>query len=83
MEQKVAPADPYLSLRDLAHYSGLSVRSLRSYLVDRTGPLPHYRVGGKVLVKRSEFDGWAQRFRRISGGTLDSMVDDIMKTLAR
>lgn len=82
-DQKVLPADHYLPLRELARYSGLSVRTLRSYLVNSTAPLPHYRVGGRVLVRRSEFDMWAQRFRRASAGILDTMVDDIMKTLAK
>jgi len=57
------PLDPYLPLRALASYSGLSVRRLRQLLDDRARPLPRYRVGGKILVRRSEFDQWmvAQR----------------------
>jgi hypothetical protein len=39
--------DPYLSLKALASYSGLSVRALRSFLIDPLKPLPHYRVGGR------------------------------------
>ena len=56
--------DPFLSLRALAAYCGLSVRTLRTYL-DRPpqDALPCYRVGGKVLVRRSEFDRWLERFR--------------------
>ena len=83
MDQKVVSADHYIPLRELSRYSGLSIRTLRHYLRDPAGPLPHYRVGGKVLVRRSEFDVWAQRFRRASTGSLNLMVDDIMKTLAR
>ena len=48
--------DPYLSLVGLAGYSGLSVRKLRAHLADVMHPLPCYRVGGKILVRRSEFD---------------------------
>ncbi len=36
--------DPWLSLEALSQYSGLSVRSLRAYLVDPQHPLPHYRM---------------------------------------
>lgn len=53
----------YLSLRVLSTYSNLSIRTLRGYLSHRARPLPHYRVGGKVLVKRSEFDAWVTGFR--------------------
>jgi hypothetical protein len=40
------------ALRALASYSGLSIRTLRGYLSHRAHPLPHYRVGGKVFVRR-------------------------------
>lgn len=52
--------DPYLSPRALAAYSSLSQRLLRSFLTAPDHPLPHYRVGGRVLVKRSDFDAWIQ-----------------------
>ena len=52
------PLDPYLSLRGLADYSGLSVRKLRDLINDPAHPLPCYRVGGKLLVRRSEYDAW-------------------------
>jgi hypothetical protein len=57
------PADAYLSLRALSSYAGLSVRWLRRSLTDVPSPLPHYRVGGKLLVRRSEFDAWMTQFR--------------------
>lgn len=56
--------DAYLSLRALASYSGLSARTLRTYLeLPPHEALPCYRVGGKVLVRRSEFDQWIARYR--------------------
>jgi len=55
--------DPYLDLRALAQYAGLSVRTLRGWLHHHDVPLPHHDVGGKVLVRRSEFDQWMQQFR--------------------
>jgi hypothetical protein len=55
--------DAYLPLRTLSSYSGLSIRTLRGYLSHPTHPLPCYRIGGKVLVRRSEYDAWASRFR--------------------
>ena len=55
--------DPYLSLRALASYSGLSVRTLRSF-IDRPPDqaLPCYRVSAKLLVRKSEFDQWMKQF---------------------
>jgi hypothetical protein len=65
--------DPFLSLRALAAYANLSVRKLRDYLDGPTHPLPCYRVGGKILVRRSEFDSWMAAFRCATPG-LDTIV---------
>ena len=55
--------DPYLDLRALVTYSGLSKRTLQGWLHHHDLPLPHYDVGGKVLVRQSEFDRWMQHLR--------------------
>jgi hypothetical protein len=73
--------DPFLSLRALAGYSGLSVRKLRDCLDDPAHPLPAYRVGGKILVRRSEFDAWASRYRQVGSPNVDAIVRDVMGNL--
>jgi len=56
--------DPFLPLRMLAAYAGLSVRTLRQYLeLPPDQALPCYRVGGKILVRRSEFDAWVAQYQ--------------------
>ena len=74
--------DAYLSLRALVTYSGLNVRTLRTYLTSRVHPLPCYRVGVKILVRRSEFDAWMQQFRdEPNAVNIDAVVDDIVNGL--
>ena len=73
--------DPFLSLKALANYSGLSVRTLREYLTDSVNPLPHYRVGGKILVRRSEFDGWIATYRQRGHRDVAQVVDEVLRTL--
>ena len=68
----------YLSLRVLSTYSNLSIRTLRGYLSHPARPLPHYRVGGKVLVKRSEFDAWVSAFREELVPRVDAIVEDVL-----
>ncbi len=86
------PADPWLSLEALSQYSGMSVRTLRAYLTDPHAPLPCYRmkephviktkagqrraVSGKILVRRSDFDAWMQRFKYTPD--LDKIVDEVV-----
>jgi hypothetical protein len=62
-EGQVTEADAYLPLRALARYGGLGRRTLRKYLTHAAHPLPHYRIGGKIVARRSEFDAWAAQFR--------------------
>jgi hypothetical protein len=72
------PLDPFLSLRALASYSDLSIRKLRDLLDDPLRPLPYYRIGGKILVRRSEFDAWMVRFRR-TRSNVEDVVNDVLR----
>lgn len=69
----------YLSLKQLASYSGLSVRTLRGYLTNTVRPLPHYRIGGRVLVKAAEYDEWARSFKVETSSVLREIVDDVLR----
>ena len=73
--------DAYLPLTRLAGYAGLSVRTLRGYLTHSAHPLPCYRIGGKVLVRRSEFDCWAAQFRDAPRSAVDALVADALTGL--
>lgn len=69
----------YLDLKTLAAYSSCSVRWLRDRLVDRMHPLPHYRIGGKLLVKRDEFDRWMETQRVVRPSEqLTEIVDSVV-----
>src|SRR5437867_6917419 len=57
--------DALMTLRELSAYSRLSLRTLQRHVAGLTRwRLPPYRVGGKILVRRSEFDGWLEQWRR-------------------
>jgi lambda repressor-like predicted transcriptional regulator len=73
--------DQYFPLTALSTYAGLSVRTLRNYLTHASHPLPCYRIGGKVLVRRSDYDTWAARFRAISSSKVDTFVREAMRGL--
>ena len=75
--------DPFLSLRTLASYSCMSVRKLRQYLHDPVHPLPHYRLGGKIVVRRSEFDAWMVAYRRLGEADVEGIVNSVIRDLRR
>ena len=63
--------DPYLTLPALARYAGVSIRALQHYI--NAGPaeaLPCYRHGRHVVVRRSDYDRWAERFRSVGRPSL-------------
>jgi hypothetical protein len=68
----------YFDLQALATYSSCSVRWLR----DRLHPLPHYRIEGKILVKREEFDRWLSGSHIVnSADGLSDIVDSVVAHL--
>jgi len=68
----------YLTLKKLAVYSSCSLRWLRSRLVDSHHPLPHFKIGGKILVKRVDFDEWLSKHRVTPRG---NEIDQILESM--
>ncbi len=75
--------DAYVGLRDLVRYSGHSERWLRDRLRDLDHPLPHHRVRRKIVVRRSDFDGWIARYRQTGDRNVKRVVSDVMARLRR
>ena len=75
------PLDPFLPLTALSTYSGLSRRRLSDLLKDPFHPLPHYRIGGKILVRRGEYDAWALHYRRVGDPDVERIVAETLQGL--
>ena len=75
-DQVINLKDQFFDLRGLSVYSSLGVSTLRDY-IKRDG-MPSFKVGGKVLVKMSEFNEWMEGYRQNRARDLDALVDDIM-----
>jgi hypothetical protein len=67
-----------LTLKQLVAYSALSERTLRDYINAPLRALPCYRIGVKVLVRRSEFDAWMLQHRQVGPAGLDRVVDSVI-----
>lgn len=56
--------DDFLTLNQLVTHAGLSKRTLEKYLHHPLTPLPHHKIGNKILVTVSEYRAWADQFKR-------------------
>jgi len=72
------PLDPYMALTALSTYSSISKRKLRDFLKDPLHPLPCYRIDGKILVRRSEYDLWVRQFRKVGNSNVEKIVAEIL-----
>lgn len=81
--RSLSTEDAYLPLRVLSAYAGLGVRTLRQYLQHPTRPLPHFRIGAKILVRRSEFDTWADGFRAHGSDPDNALIYAVLSELSR
>ena len=73
---------PVQDLKALARNGGVSVRALRDRLKDPLHPLPHFRVGGKILVRWDEYLNWLESYR-VDSEDLGKVVENIMGKIAR
>ena len=71
--------DPYYDLRGASGYSSMAVSTIRDHI--SFGSLPAYKVGGKILIRRSEFDSWIEAFQINKKQDLNVLVDDVLNNL--
>jgi excisionase family DNA binding protein len=51
----------YLTFKQLAEYSSISVPILRRYM--RNNNLPYFQIGLSILIDPEEFDDWMKQLR--------------------
>jgi len=81
LETGIILKDQYFDLQGLATYSALAVPTLRDYI--RKGALPCFKVSGKILVKRSEFERWLEGHRMNKKQDLGAIVDQVLGDLKK
>jgi len=69
--------DRYLDKKEAAAYTSLSTRNLEARLPE----IPHFRVGQKILFKKSELDRWMETCREGDSRNLDLIADEAIKAL--
>ena len=70
--------DHFMGKVKASQYLGISIRNIENRLEE----IPHFRVGRKLLFKRSELDAWMEFYRESGNGCdLKALADDALATL--
>ena len=69
----------YLDLKKLSAYASMGVPTLRERL--REGKLPFYKLRGKILVRKTDFDEYMQSYRVDKSEDLDELVEDVIEAM--
>lgn len=77
-ETAIILKDQYFDLQGLSAYCSLKVPTLRDYL--KRG-LPYFRLKGKILIRKSEFDSWLENYRVNKKQDIKNIVDGVMTSL--
>ena len=80
-EIQVTLKDVYFDLRGLSAYSTFGVSTLRAHI--KKDKLPAFRVNGKVLIRKAEFDHWIESYRINTQRDIQSIADDALNALKK
>jgi excisionase family DNA binding protein len=70
----------YLTFKQLAEYSSISVPTLRRYILNNK--LPYFQIGCSILIDPEEFNDWMKLLRKkriAKENRFDEMVNKIPK----
>jgi excisionase family DNA binding protein len=79
VEPVITLRDGYFDLRGLEEYSSIKVPTLRDYI--KSGDLPCFKLKGKILVRKSEFDEWMEEYRVNKKKNINNIVDEVLNSL--
>ncbi len=71
----------WLDLQALTQYACVSNRTLRTWINSAHDPLPASRIGGKILVRRRDFDGWLEAHRLTTADRVNAIVEQLVTEL--
>jgi excisionase family DNA binding protein len=76
------PTPEWLDLKALTQYACVSERTLREWIHRPLDALPAVQVGGKILIRRTNFDRWLES-HQLEKVDLDGIVDDLVTEVMR
>jgi excisionase family DNA binding protein len=71
----------WLDLRTLTQYASVSSRTIREWIHRTNNPLPAARVGNKLLISRTVFNGWLADHTVQPPQSVIAIVEDVMQRM--
>ena len=68
----------YFTVNGAALYLSMSERTIRSCLTDPLDPIPHFRKGRMIRIRRSELERWFENHRAVDLIEIDKLVDELI-----
>lgn len=76
---KQDPGKNYLNVKSVAKLLGISERKTWELVHDHDNPIPHFRIGNKIVrIKEDELHAWMQGHRVDDGSQVDRIVDEVL-----
>jgi len=70
------PLDPFMTIKAAAAYCALSKRRIeRAVNTTPDKALVHYRLGKRIVIRRSDLDAWMARYRHVCRPSLRAVVE--------
>ncbi len=76
--EEIADRDRYFPKSEASAYLGMSVSNIEK----RLASIPHFRVGSKVMFRKSELDRWMEKHREKPADLdLDRLADEAVRAV--
>jgi excisionase family DNA binding protein len=69
----------YFTVTQAASYLSMSERTVRSLLTDVVNPIPYFKKGRLIRIRRTELDRWIETYRAVNLFNIDEVVDDVLR----
>lgn len=71
--------DVYIDAKTCSEWSSLSLRTIRDLLKAPDDPIPHYKIGGRVLIHWPEFKEWLATYKTRGLNNSSGIAERILK----
>src|SRR4051812_22028917 len=78
----IDPKAGYVPLKDLAAFVGADVRTLRRFITNPNTKFPHFCIGRRILVKKTDLEDWVSALARARSRPMedDNSTNELLRS---